>query len=46
MSGRVSGVEETDLEVVAKAAMAQCMERLGMRTEGIGVTVEASLEWS
>jgi organic hydroperoxide reductase OsmC/OhrA len=44
MSGRVAGVEETHLEVVAQAAMTQCIERLGMRTEGIGVTVEASLE--
>jgi organic hydroperoxide reductase OsmC/OhrA len=46
MSGRVAGVEKTHLEVVAQAAMSQCMERLGMRTEGIGVTVEASLEAS
>lgn len=44
MSGRVAGVQETHLEVVAQAAMTQCMERLGMRTEGIGVTVEATLE--
>jgi hypothetical protein len=46
MSGRVAGVQETHLGVVAQAAMTQCMERLGMRTEGIGVTVEASLEGS
>ncbi len=46
MSGRVAGVEETHLEVVAHAAMTECIERLGMRTEGIGVTVEASLEGS
>jgi hypothetical protein len=46
MFGRVAGVEETHLEVVAKAAMRECMERLGMRTEGIGVTVEASLQGS
>jgi hypothetical protein len=46
MSGRVAGVEETHLEVVARAAMTQCIERLGMRTEGLGVTVEASLEGS
>lgn len=46
MSGRVAGVEETHLEVVAQAAMTQCMERLGMRTEGISVTVEASLAGS
>jgi organic hydroperoxide reductase OsmC/OhrA len=46
MSGRVAGVQETHLEVVAQAAMTQCMQRLGMRTEGIGVTVEATLEGS
>jgi organic hydroperoxide reductase OsmC/OhrA len=46
MSGRVAGVQETHLEVVAQAAMTQCIERLGMRTEGIEVTVEASLEGS
>lgn len=46
VSGRVAGVEETHLEVVAQTAMTQCMERLGMRTEGIDVTVEASLEGS
>lgn len=46
MSGRVAGVPEAHLEVVAQAAMTQCIERLGMRTEGIGVTVEASLEGS
>jgi organic hydroperoxide reductase OsmC/OhrA len=43
MSGRVAGVGKAHLQVVAQAAMTQCMERLGMRTEGIGVTVEASL---
>jgi organic hydroperoxide reductase OsmC/OhrA len=46
MSGRVAGVEETHLEVLAQAAMTQCIQRLGMRTQGIGVTVEASLEGS
>jgi hypothetical protein len=46
MTGRVAGVAETHLEVVAQAAMTQCIEKLGMRTEGIGVTVEASLEGS
>lgn len=46
MSGRVAGVQETHLQVMAQAAMSECMERLGMRTEGIGVTVEASLEGS
>ena len=46
ISARVAGIEETDLQVVAQAAMSLCMEKLGMRTEGIGVTVEASLERS
>ena len=46
MTARVAGVDEKHLDVVAQAAMAQCMKRLGMRTEGIGVTVEASLEGS
>ena len=44
MLGRVAGVEETRLEVVAQAAMSECIQRLGMRTKGIDVTVEASLE--
>jgi organic hydroperoxide reductase OsmC/OhrA len=46
MSGRVAGVQEAHLEMVAQAAMAKCMERLGMRTEGIDVTIEATLEGS
>jgi hypothetical protein len=46
MSGRVAGVEETHLEVVAQAAMSECVKRLGIRSEGIDVTVEASLEGS
>jgi organic hydroperoxide reductase OsmC/OhrA len=46
MSGRVAGVEETQLGVLAQAAMTECMQRLGMRTEGIDVTVEASLAGS
>ena len=46
MSGRVADVHQTHLEVVAQAAMTQCIEKLGMRTEGIGLTVEASLEGS
>jgi organic hydroperoxide reductase OsmC/OhrA len=46
ISGRVAGVQEAHLEVVAQAAMSQCMEKLGMRAEGIAVTVEASLEGS
>jgi organic hydroperoxide reductase OsmC/OhrA len=46
MSGRVTGVQEAHLEAVAQAAMTQCMKKLGMRTEGIEVTVEATLEGS
>lgn len=46
MSGRVGGVQETHLEVVAQAAMTQCIQKLGMRTEGIEVSVEATLEGS
>ena len=44
LSARVAGIDEAHLELVAQAAMTQSMERLGMRTEGIGVTVEALLE--
>jgi hypothetical protein len=44
MSGRVASVEETHLQVLAEAAMTQSIERLGIRTEDIRVTVEASLE--
>ena|ERR1700677_2653189 len=44
ISGRIAGVEETHLQVLAQAAMTQCIERLGIRTEGIDVAVEASLE--
>jgi organic hydroperoxide reductase OsmC/OhrA len=46
MSARVAGLEEAHLEAVAQAAMTECLERLGMRSEGIAVTVEASLEGS
>jgi organic hydroperoxide reductase OsmC/OhrA len=46
MSGRVAGVQETHLQMVAQTAMTQCIKKLGMRTEGIEVTVEATLEGS
>jgi hypothetical protein len=46
LSGRVANVQETHLKVVAQAAMIQSIEKLGMRTEGIVLTVEASLEGS
>jgi len=42
--GRVADVAEDRFELVAEAAMTRCMEMLGMRTEGITVTVEALLE--
>jgi hypothetical protein len=44
MAGRVADVEEAHLQVMTQTAMTQCIQRLGMRTEGISVTVEASLE--
>jgi organic hydroperoxide reductase OsmC/OhrA len=44
VSGRVAGIQEAHLELVAQAAMTECIDRLGMRTSGIEVTVEASLE--
>jgi organic hydroperoxide reductase OsmC/OhrA len=46
LSGRVTDVQETHLQAVAQAAMKQCMQKLGMRSEGIDVTVEATLEGS
>jgi organic hydroperoxide reductase OsmC/OhrA len=46
MWGRVAGVQEAHLQMMAQAAMTQCIEKLGMRTEGIEVTVEATLEGS
>jgi organic hydroperoxide reductase OsmC/OhrA len=46
MSGRVEGLEEARLKMVAQTAMTQSIQRLGMRTEGIDVTVEALLERS
>jgi organic hydroperoxide reductase OsmC/OhrA len=46
ISGRVADLDETHLQGIAQAAMTQCIQRLGMRTDGIDVTVEASLEGS
>jgi hypothetical protein len=46
ISGRVAGVQEAHLEMVAQTTMTRCLQRLGMRTEGIEVTVEATLEGS
>ena len=42
--GRVADIPEDRFELVAQAAMTRCMEMLGMRTEGIAVSVEAVLE--
>jgi hypothetical protein len=42
--GRVADIAQDRFELVAQAAMTRCMEMLGMRTEGIAVTVEAVLE--
>ena len=44
LSARVADLEEAHLQVIAQAAITQCIQRLGMRSEGIEVTVEASLE--
>jgi organic hydroperoxide reductase OsmC/OhrA len=42
--GRVPGLDQARMEAVAQAAMTRCIEALGMRTEGLAVTVEGSLE--
>lgn len=44
MAGRIANIDEAHLETVAQAAMTRCIEHLGMRSEGLAVTVEASLE--
>jgi organic hydroperoxide reductase OsmC/OhrA len=44
VSVRVPSFDEDRLQVVAMAAMATCIEALGMRAERIDVTVEALLE--
>jgi organic hydroperoxide reductase OsmC/OhrA len=46
MYGRVPDVKETHLEAVAQSAMTQCLQRLGMRTDDIGVEVAVSMEGS
>jgi organic hydroperoxide reductase OsmC/OhrA len=43
LSGRVASIDQEHLDAVAKVAMTRCVEALGMRAEGIAVTVEASL---
>jgi organic hydroperoxide reductase OsmC/OhrA len=42
--GRVPHIGQERLEAVAKLAMSQCVESLGLRTERVAVTVEAILE--
>jgi hypothetical protein len=42
--GRVPQIGQERLEAVAKLAMSQCVESLGLRTERLAVTVEAILE--
>jgi organic hydroperoxide reductase OsmC/OhrA len=44
LAGFVPSVDQERLEVVAQAAMTRCIEALGMRAQGIDVTVEALLE--
>jgi organic hydroperoxide reductase OsmC/OhrA len=42
--GRVPHISQERLDAVAKLAMSQCVESLGLRTERVAVTVEAVLE--
>lgn len=44
LSGRVPGAEQRYVEDVTRAAMASCMETLGIRGASVAVTVEVSLE--
>jgi organic hydroperoxide reductase OsmC/OhrA len=46
LSARVAGIDQSDLQAVAETALSRCMESLAMRTEGIAITVKASLEGS
>jgi organic hydroperoxide reductase OsmC/OhrA len=43
LSARVAGTDQSHLQALAQTALTRCMESLGMRTEGIEVTVEATL---
>jgi osmotically inducible protein OsmC len=43
LSARVAGIDDSHLQAVAQTAMSRCMESLAMRTEGVAITVEASL---
>jgi organic hydroperoxide reductase OsmC/OhrA len=42
--GRVPHIGQERLDAVAKVAMRRCVETLGLRPEGLAVTVEAVLE--
>jgi hypothetical protein len=42
--GRVADIAQDRFQLVAQAAMTRSMEMLGLRTEGIAVSVEAVLE--
>ncbi|MCW3029723.1 MAG: hypothetical protein JWN81_2934 [Solirubrobacterales bacterium] len=44
VTARVPSIDQDQLQVVAIAAMARCVEALGLHAERIDVTVEASLE--
>jgi organic hydroperoxide reductase OsmC/OhrA len=46
LSARVAGIDDSHLQAVAETALSRCMESLAMRTEGIAITVKASLEGS
>src|SRR5258707_9563622 len=43
LSARVAGIDQSHLQAVAQTALTRCMESLAMRTEGIAVTVGATL---
>lgn len=44
LTGRVPGIDRERLELVARAAMSQSLQALGMQDGGIAVTVQAELE--
>lgn len=44
LTGRVPNIDQERLEAVAKLSMSRCIETLGLRREGLAMTVEAVLE--
>jgi organic hydroperoxide reductase OsmC/OhrA len=42
--GRIPGADRERVEAVARTAVTHCMAAMGVRAEGIAITVEASLE--